>query len=541
MGSGDISSRKSGLIAVFVSILLTIPFLCFAQSFAKPCPLTGKEETAFERIVSRNCGKVPYPIEEIGAGLRVEGHIFSHGDMGDGVDFFRIPYGRSLVREHTNLRRPRYLTQFSYLNQVTGGFLPLLYLGYTPSTAQIEIISWSDLKSRYEFYVVENYHQESGQIVHPDRGTCITCHQNGGPIFSRAPWTEIEGASRLNFALSENTPGAPKASAKPGPLAYDSRVRQSAWALKMFDVCKSICETAQCKSDFMAALISESLKRVSVNLTSPFQTPKDTVYPLHQFFAEHPENRLDSYRGRPSSVIPNRNTDESNESQILNAHIDVLHIPGTQNLDPNIYNEGVLDSSRPLSKSSRIKSENGTEALSLEDPKLPRPLQTLTKTEIVNGAATAVKICYGVWAEQIRSLGLSVEAMVTNLRTSKSAEKFFAHEFPSADRTLRFLSGAEILSPAIAPSPAPGSRETRSPQVVLLETCGACHGSGLNSLGSGGYVLPLDSVSELREYGRRQPGLVLRMIRDRIMPPRESKFSITLKEREQLLKYLEQR
>ncbi len=530
----------------FVYVLLLLFGLTVAPSPVWSCEVTGEESTAFERIIARTCGLVPYPIEAFGKLLKVEPNIVSLGDLvtsgghKTGIDFFRIPYGRSLVRSHTDLNHPRYVTEFSYLsNGLKGGFLPLLYLGFTPNTQQIEVISWNDLERIYEFYLVENYGSPSAKVVRPARGTCTACHQNGGPIFPRDPWTEMEGSSQfsLSIKISDKQPGAPKASSKPGPLVYDSRVRQSAMALKIADVCQSVCRDTKCKANFMAALIWESLSKVQVNLSSigslSFPRSADRAgYSLEQFFKDHPENQMDQIPGRPSSVIPDRNT---NRSYVRTIRLKL--VPGTDRISPDFYKDDITDSAALFSSGTVDIPDSHPAA----DPLTPRPLQKLNQAQLKRNAATAIKVCYGTWKYQIEELRIDLPTLIQNVRNSPLADPYFAKPWRTSEQTLDFLRGQSPKEEVQASREVLnlGQPKSRPPQVILKQVCGACHGSGPHSIGSGGYELPLDSAAQLRAYGTKSPGMVLRLIRNQSMPPLDPQNSISSEERERLIRFIE--
>lgn len=538
--ANGIDSLRDGKIFKGDNLRVLFALFVLSYTFAATgavCDVQGTEATALERVIARNCGQIPYPIEAIGAFLKIESNIFSFGDLGQGIDFFRIPYGRSLVRAHTNSAHPRYVTEFSYLSAgLSGGFLPLLYLGFTPNTHQIEAISWNDLQRRYEFYVVENYGSSEVRVVRPNRATCTACHQNGGPIFPRAPWSEIEGSPQLDLSASDGEVGAPQASAIPGAFAFDSRIRQSAMALKIADVCQTICQNTQCKADFMAALIAESAKKPNVNLGSLSSKSATQPYSLDQFFKDHPENHLEEYAGRPSSVIPDRATARDGVRTIT-----LQLIPGTEAIAPDVFADDILDSVSPITPGG-LGVVQVTDTHPAADPLTPRPLQKISRSQLLRNTATALKVCYGTWRDQIGELGLDLKTLTRNIRNSPWAKNYFSNPKHNTEQTLSFISGHPIAKEArsrdrvVKSLPHPLNR---SPRVILTKVCGSCHGSGIDSLGSGGYELPLGSPQALAVYSEKSPGRLLQMLRGRAMPPMDSQYSISAEERERLIRFLE--
>ena len=66
-----------------------------------------------------------------------------------------------------------------------------LYLGYQEKANVIEVISYNEDEGRFEFQVVTDYRPGgTPKIAYANRTLCVACHQNAGPIFSRAVWDE---------------------------------------------------------------------------------------------------------------------------------------------------------------------------------------------------------------------------------------------------------------------------------------------------------------------------------------------------------------
>ena len=66
-----------------------------------------------------------------------------------------------------------------------------VFIGYQPKANAFEVISYNETAGRFEFQVVTDY-REGGEptVEYANRTLCMSCHQTGGPIFSRAPWNE---------------------------------------------------------------------------------------------------------------------------------------------------------------------------------------------------------------------------------------------------------------------------------------------------------------------------------------------------------------
>ncbi len=117
------------------------------------------------------------------------------GPLPAGIAATLIPTGRSLQRHASDqpLRFPRAVIAIDG----DAGAAPQpqlrdrLFIGYQPSTAQLEVISWNPQSVRFEFQLVDDY-RAGGEprVRYAHRRLCLACHQNLGPIFSAAPWDE---------------------------------------------------------------------------------------------------------------------------------------------------------------------------------------------------------------------------------------------------------------------------------------------------------------------------------------------------------------
>ena len=138
--------------------------------------------------------KVPYPFS------RLRALILDKGGLGDGdIAETLIPIGRSLQREAAGpdyFSSPRrLLAVIAEPRTAAPETRPLLkdrlYLGYQPKAEAIEVISFNEDADRFEFQIVENYAPgKTPRVVQARRALCLACHGNGGPIFSKEPWSE---------------------------------------------------------------------------------------------------------------------------------------------------------------------------------------------------------------------------------------------------------------------------------------------------------------------------------------------------------------
>ena len=73
-----------------------------------------------------------------------------------------------------------------------------LYLGYQPSTESMEVISYNPSAGRFDFQLVTQYNEDqTPTVINADRDSCTSCHQNEGPIFPRALWSETDNNPRI--------------------------------------------------------------------------------------------------------------------------------------------------------------------------------------------------------------------------------------------------------------------------------------------------------------------------------------------------------
>ena len=193
------------------------------------------------------------------------------------LDATLIPLGRSLQRESA---APDYFRSPRIVVAVTGepasGTGPLglqlanrLFLGYQPRANVIEVISYNEVASRFEFQIVRDYAAgREPRVGYARRALCTSCHQNAAPIFSDASWDETTanaavvrqlaglGATFHGVAVSEDDRAVTAID-----IATDEAnllpVYQRLWA----EGCASsrMDETARCRAGLLQAMIQYRL------------------------------------------------------------------------------------------------------------------------------------------------------------------------------------------------------------------------------------------------------------------------------------------
>src|SRR5258706_8712862 len=83
-----------------------------------------------------------------------------------------------------------------------------LYLGYQEKSDLIEVISYNEAAGRFEFQLVKDYRGgATPRVVYANRAVCISCHQNGAPLFSRQVWDETNANPRIAALLAAQRRG----------------------------------------------------------------------------------------------------------------------------------------------------------------------------------------------------------------------------------------------------------------------------------------------------------------------------------------------
>lgn len=141
--------------------------------------------------------ELPFPFESLIARIRAR---FSPQRISvSPVKQALIPLGRSLQRHAAApdyFRYPRVVVAVDAEPGIGSGeelilLKDRLFLGYQERSRTIEVISYNELAGRFEFQLVKNYRSgTTPEVLNANRAICISCHQNGGPIFALFPWDE---------------------------------------------------------------------------------------------------------------------------------------------------------------------------------------------------------------------------------------------------------------------------------------------------------------------------------------------------------------
>ena len=188
----------------------------------------------FDRLFSveregRGMHEVPFPFTELIKAI--EARLANEENARARVKQVLIPLGRSLQRHAAApdyFKYPRVVVAVD--SESANPDDPLLkdrlFLGYQEKANLIEVISYNEQYGRFEFQVVRNYGRGTEpKVFYAERAICLSCHQNGGPIFSRAAWSETAANPKIARRLLDEHSvyfGIPVNRSALDPFAIDS-------------------------------------------------------------------------------------------------------------------------------------------------------------------------------------------------------------------------------------------------------------------------------------------------------------------------------
>ncbi len=154
---------------------------------------------------------VPFPFEKLRQRIRL--HTQGDGNSEVGFKETLIPFSRALPRL---VAAPEFFKFPRLVLAVDGDFLssrrlgPLLkdrlYIGYQEKAASLEVISYNEIAGRFEFQIVRDYAAgRTPRVIYAERRLCVSCHQNGGPIFPEPPWSETNGNPEIGRRILQET------------------------------------------------------------------------------------------------------------------------------------------------------------------------------------------------------------------------------------------------------------------------------------------------------------------------------------------------
>ena len=216
---------------------------------------------------------VPFPFTALLA--KIEALV---GDPSPSLKKVLIPLGRSLQRNAANpdfFAFPRAVVavdQDPALRPDHAGMLlaDRLYLGYQEKAATIEVISYNEAAGRFEYQVVRDYRAGGApKVYYADRPTCIACHRNHAPIFSKPLWDETNAnaaTAATLAALQDEFYGIPVARGVDIPNAFDAATDRANSFAALQRIWQEGCalpgaaaDGAACRADALLAVLQYKL------------------------------------------------------------------------------------------------------------------------------------------------------------------------------------------------------------------------------------------------------------------------------------------
>jgi hypothetical protein len=166
----------------------------------------------FDFVVTKRKGDkvlydLPFPFEALTKRIQQDA-------SGASLKQVLIPLGRSLQRTAASpefFKYPRVVTavdgeaalmKTSPFKAAPWLLKDRLYLGYQEKADLIEVISYNEAAARFEFQVVKDYRPGGKpKVFYANRAVCMSCHQNGAPIFSRQVWDETNANPKVAALL----------------------------------------------------------------------------------------------------------------------------------------------------------------------------------------------------------------------------------------------------------------------------------------------------------------------------------------------------
>jgi hypothetical protein len=225
-----------------------------------------------QEIDGRTVQVVPFPFSALLA--QVEAEI---GLPEPSLKNVLIPLGRSLQRNAANpefFAFPRAVVavdQGPALRPAEAGMLlaDRLYLGYQEKAATIEVISYNEAAGRFEYQVVRDYREGgAADVYYADRPTCIACHRNHAPIFSKPLWDETNANAAIAatlIALQDDFYGIPVARGVDIPNAFDAATDRANTFAALQRLWQEGCEPSEpadsvaCRADALLAVLQYRL------------------------------------------------------------------------------------------------------------------------------------------------------------------------------------------------------------------------------------------------------------------------------------------
>jgi hypothetical protein len=232
-----------------------------------------------------------------------------------------IPLGRSLQRNAANpdfFAFPRAVVavdQGPVLRPDSSGMLlaDRLYLGYQERAATVEVISYNEAAGRFEYQVVRDYRAGgAANVYYADRPTCIACHRNHAPIFSKPLWDETnanEAVAATLAALQDSLYGIPVARGVDIPNAFDAATDRANIYAALQRIWQEGCEAPNAPAEGIACRAEALLAVLQYKLSGNRHPASDRDSPAKPFTATLSRQWQALWPGGlavPEGDVPNR-------------------------------------------------------------------------------------------------------------------------------------------------------------------------------------------------------------------------------------------
>jgi hypothetical protein len=259
---------------------------------------------------------VPFPFAALLERIEAE-----FGDPKPSLRKVLIPLGRSLQRNAAN---PDFFAFPRAVVAVDEGPVPRagrsgmlladrLYLGYQEKAATIEVISYNEAAGRFEYQVVRDYREGgAANVYYADRPTCIACHRNHAPIFSRPLWDETnanEAIAATLAALQDEFYGIPVARGVDIPNAFDAATDRANTYAALQRIWREGCEMPGAPAEGVACRADALLAVLQYKLSGNRHPPPDRDGPAKAFTAALSRQWQSLWPGGlavPEGDVPNR-------------------------------------------------------------------------------------------------------------------------------------------------------------------------------------------------------------------------------------------
>lgn len=423
-------------------------------------------------------GQLPYPAEKLIQRLNA---------LDPGAQAFAeiIPHGRSLERTLTDFKSPR-----TVLNWRSGSTATpyLLYLGFTPKAEQIEVMSWNWNTRQFDFLIVGNYAAgKVPRIQNVNRATCTSCHQGGGPIFSRAPWSETTAVPFIRVNVTRQaedglshwlmSSGRSSGVLTDAPT-FDVQVQTTTQFVRQQKVCRDACgEDLECRKGILYAALLGTTQRADRK-----DMPADLIESMRQ-------------------------------AMTLRWPTDRFSLP-----DPRLENR-IVDFNHPL------------EFTKEQDPIRPRKIIfRLSPEDGIGKLVSKYSQCWSFDAAQIAEIrGMGPSRIAAALKTEQ-IQLLIKKWLPNETSIVSALSsavanpesiqsGASDISKMVSSEVFEEPSKSQLNTVVLFQAyCSSCH-SGPSKIPP---ILPLSDLSELSHYKGVAQRTAKDLLESLLMPPKDA-------------------